>query len=148
MLRLYYSRCLNGQELPLVPVIHKAIVHSYFPPDLSKKLAAFERVNPSATYFMLDGSHRTTALTLTGHKITVIIYATDTDIAEARKLVVTGQVLDNGTLTHSLAENCVILRQHFQKKPYFMTVHHKTEKLIRDRYIAQYGLPNQGEKVT
>jgi hypothetical protein len=141
MLRLYYSECLNGQKLPLVPVIHKAIVRPYFPPELSEKLAAFERATPLATYFMLDGSHRTTALTLTGRKIAVIVYTTDADIAEARGLVVTGQVLDNGTLAHSLAENCVILKQHFQEKPYFMTVHHKTEKLIHDRYIAQYGLP-------
>ncbi|MBN1873307.1 MAG: hypothetical protein JXA33_03685 [Anaerolineae bacterium] len=144
MLRLYFYRCLSGQALPLVPVIRKAIVRQYFTPELARELEAFERINPLATYFMLDGSHRTTALTLTGHKINVIVYATDANIAEARRLVVTGQVLDNGTLAHSLAENCVILRQHFQERTYFMTVQHKTEKLIRDNYIAQYGLPNQG----
>lgn len=140
VLRLYFSRCLSGQKLPLVPVIGKAIVRQYFTPELSGKLEAFERVNPLATYFMLDGSHRTTALTLTGCKINVIVYAADADIAKARRLVVTGQVLDNGTLAHSLAENCAILKQHFQERPYFMTVQHKTEKLIRDNYIAHYGL--------
>ncbi len=145
VLRLYFSRCLSGQALPLVPVIGKAIVRQYFTPELSRTLEAFERVNPLAAYFMLDGSHRTTALALAGHKIDVIIYTTDADIAEARRLVVTGQVLDNGTLAHSLAENCVILRQHFQERPYFMTVQHKTEKLVRDNYIAHYGLLVEGD---
>jgi hypothetical protein len=144
MLRLYFSRCLSGQALPLVPVIRKAIVRQYFTPELSGKLESFERVNPLATYFMVDGSHRTTALALIGRKINVIVYATDADIVEARSLVDTGQVLDNGTLAHSLAENCVILRQHFQERAYFMTVQHKTEKLIHDNYIAHYGLPDQG----
>jgi hypothetical protein len=143
MLRLYFYKCQSGQALPLVPVIRKAIVRQYFTPELSEKLESFEQANPLATYFMLDGSHRTTALTLTGRKIDVIVYATDADIAEARRLVDTGQVLDNGTLAHSLAENCVILRQHFQERAYFMTVQHKTEKLIRDNYIAHYGLLNQ-----
>ena len=142
-LRLYFSRCLNGQALPLVPVIDKAIVRQYFTPKLSATLEAFERANPLAIYFMLDGSHRTTALTLTGRTIDVIEYASDADIAEARGFVVSGQVLDNATLTHALAENCVILRRHFQERPYFMTVQQKTDKLIRDDYIAHYGLLNQ-----
>jgi len=144
-LRLYFTRCLSGQALPLIPVISKAIVRQYFTPELSGKLESFERDNPSAAYFMLDGSHRTTALALAGYKIDVIIYATDADIAEARGFVVTGQVLDSATLAHSLAENCMILRQHFQERPYFMTVQHKTDKLVRENYIANYGLLEEGD---
>lgn len=144
MLRLYFSRCQSEQALPLVPVIRKAIVRQYFTPELCAKLEAFEQAYPPATYFMVDGSHRTTALTLAGHKIDAIVYTTDADIVEARSLVVTGQVLDNATLLHSVAENCVILRQHFQGSACFMTVQQKTEKLIRDNYIAHYGLLNQG----
>ena len=143
-LRLYFSRCQSGQALPLVPVIHKAIVRQYFTPELCERLTSFEQSNPQAAYFMVDGSHRTTALTLAERKIDVIIYATDADIVEARRLVATGQVLDNATLLHSLAENCVILRQHFQERAYFMTVQQKTEKLIRDNYIANYELLDQG----
>ncbi|MBN2393164.1 MAG: hypothetical protein JXR84_20710 [Anaerolineae bacterium] len=143
-LRLYFSRCQSGQALPLVPVIHKAIVRQYFTPELSGKLETFEQANPLATYFMVDGSHRTTALALTGRKIDAIVYATDADIVEARRLVDTGRVLNNATLTYSLAENCMILRQHFQERAYFMTVQQKTEKLIRDNYIAHYGLLDQG----
>jgi len=148
MLRLYFDQCLSGQDLPLVPVIYKAVVRQYFTPELSETLESFERANPLATYFMLDGSHRTTALTLTGRKINVIVYAADGDIAQARGLVATGQVLDNGTLAHSLAENCVILREHFQERAYFMTVQHKTEKLIRDGCIAHYGLLHQDQGQT
>ena len=146
-LRMYFSRCQNGQTLPLVPVIRKAIVRQYFTLELSEELASFEQANPLATYFMLDGSHRTTALALTGRDIDVIVYAADADIAEARGLVDTGRVLNNATLVHSLAENCMILRQHFQERAYFMTVQQKTEKLIRDNYIAHYGLLERCNKL-
>ena len=79
---------------------------------------------------MLDGSHRTTAVTLTGHKIRAIIYEKDEDIIEAKKLVATGQVREDDILDHTLEENCKILNRHFREKPYFMTVEQKTQKMV------------------
>ena len=93
---------------------------------------------------MLDGSHRTTALTLAGRAIAVILYETNEDISEAKKLVVTGLILENGTLDHTLDENCEILHKYFNEKPYFMTVQQKTDKLIRDNLISPQAMPNLG----
>jgi len=129
-LRYYFERCNRGEELPLIPVIRKDIVKVHFDGELLGKFRDFERDNRAADFFMLDGTHRTTALTLTGHRIRAIIYEDDEDIVEARKHVATGEVLKSGTLNHSMEENCEILKIHFTKKPYFMTVRQKTRKMV------------------
>jgi ParB-like chromosome segregation protein Spo0J len=126
-----------GEELPLVPVIRRDMVRKYLDDELLEEFERFERQNPVAEYFMLDGSHRTTTLNLAGCSITAIIYETDADIEEAKRLVATGQVLQNATLEHSLEENCGILNRHYKEKPYFMTVEQKTEKMKRENKLPQ-----------
>jgi hypothetical protein len=133
----YYSRCRSGEELPLVPVIRRDVVRKHLDDELLDEFERFERENPVAEYFMVDGSHRTTALDLAGCSIPAIIYETDADIEEARRLVATGRVLQNATLEHSLEENCGILNRHFREKPYFMTVEQKTEKMKREGRLPQ-----------
>jgi len=131
----YFSKCKSGDDVPFVPVIRKDLVRKYFDSKLLEEFEKFEHQNPVAEYFMLDGSHRTTALTLAGCKITAIIYETNSDIKDAKKLVATGQILQNGTLDDSLEENCEVLYQHFKEKPYFMTVEQKTEKMKRENKL-------------
>ncbi|MBU1644455.1 MAG: hypothetical protein KJ598_04830 [Nanoarchaeota archaeon] len=133
----YFTKCKLGEEVPFVPVIRKEVVRKYFDDKLLEEFERFEHQNPVAEYFMLDGSHRTTALTLAGCKITAIIYETDSDIKEAKKLVATGQILQNGTLDDSLIGNCEDLNRHFREKPYFMTVEQKTEKMKREKKLPQ-----------
>lgn len=131
----YFIKCKLGKEVPFVPVIRKDIIRKYFDDKLLKEFERFERQNPVAEYFMVDGSHRTTALTLAGCKIKAIIYETDSNIEEAKRLVATGQILESGTLNHPLKENCEILHKHFKEKPYFMTVEQKTEKMKREKKL-------------
>ena len=133
----YYKKCKLGEDVPFVPVIRKEIVRKYLDSRLLEEFERFEHQNSVAEYFMLDGSHRTTALTLAGCKISAIVYETDSDIEEAKKLVATGQILQNDTLEHSLQENCEILNKHFREKPYFMTVEQKSEKMKREKKIPQ-----------
>ena len=133
----YFSKCKLGEEVPFVPVIRKDIVKKYFDNKLLEEFERFEHQNPIAEYFMLDGSHRTTALTLAGCKIRVVIYQTDSDITEAKKLVATGQILKSGTLEDSLEENCEELYRHFKEKPYFMTVEQKAAKMVREKILPK-----------
>jgi len=141
VLNEYFSKCKLGKEVPFVPVIRKEIVLNYFDAKLRKRFEEFEDENPAAQYFMLDGSHRTTALTLAGCRIQAIVYEKTEDITEARKLVPTGQILESGTLDHTLEENCKILNKHFNEKPYFMTVEQKTKKMVEERVLP----PNMAE---
>ena len=133
----YYEKCKRREKLPYVPVIRKDIVRKYLDKNILEEFKIFELKNPAAEYFMLDGSHRTTALNLAGCKITVIIYETDSDIEETKKLISTGKILQSGTLEHSIEEECEILNKHFREKPYFMTVEQKTEKMKREKKIPQ-----------
>ncbi len=133
----YFSECKLGRAVPLVPAISKDMVEKYLEERLRKKFEGFREKNPEAEYFMLDGSHRTTALTLAGRKIAVIIYEKTKDIIKARELVTTGQILENGTLDYTLEENCKVLNKHFKEKPYFQTVEDKTRKMIRERVISE-----------
>ncbi|MBI4448070.1 hypothetical protein HY643_03760 [Candidatus Woesearchaeota archaeon] len=133
----YFTKCKIGKDVPFVPVIRKDTVRKYFGDKLLEEFERFERQNPFAEYFMLDGSHRTTALTLAGCKIRVIIYERDADIKEAGKLVATGQILKNEILAYLLEENCRILHKHFKEKPYFMTVEQKAEKMVKEKILPQ-----------
>jgi len=144
LLSNYLDRCRAGEDLPFVPVISKDIVRDYLSADLSKAFAEFEETNPEAGYFMLDGSHRTTALAISCRAIAAVMYETDGDIDEARGFVVTGQILENATLDHTLAGNCEILNRYFEEKPYFMTVGQKAEKLIRENHIPAQMLASPG----
>jgi len=137
ILNEYYKKCKLGEDVPFVPVIRKDVVRKYLDANLLEEFERFEHQNPVAEYFMLDGSHRTTALTLAGCKITAIIYETDSDIEKAKRLVASGQILQNDTLEHSLEENCEILNRHFRERPYFVTVEQKTEKMKREKKIPQ-----------
>ncbi len=137
VLSAYFTKCKAGKNIPFVPVIAKDLVRKYFDDNLLEELERFERQNPSAEYFMLDGSHRTTALTLSGRRILAITYGKTEDIIEARKLVSTGQILESETLDDSLEENCKVLNNHFKEKPYFMTVEQKTEKMVKEGILPK-----------
>lgn len=133
----YFNKCKEGEKTALVPVVKKDFVKKYFNKSLLAKFAKFEKENPLVEYFMLDGSHRTTALTLAGCNIIITIYENDKDIKKAKKLVSTGQILENGTLDYNLKENYEILNKHFSEKPYFMTVRQKTEKMIKENVLPK-----------
>lgn len=133
----YFDKCKRGEDLALVPVVEKDIVKKYFSNSVLNKFEEFEKENISAEYFMLDGSHRTTALTLAGCKITIMIYENDKDIKKAKELIKKGKILENDTLNHNLKENCKILNKHFSEKPYFMTVKQKTDKMIKENILPK-----------
>ncbi len=135
VLAKYYSKCKLGESFPLVPVIRKDFVRKFLSEDLVRELEKFEESHESAEYFMLDGSHRTTALNLRHCEIEAIEYKNDEDILEANKLVSSGEILQNGTLEKNFEENCEGLNDLFSAKPYFMTVEEKTQKMIEEREL-------------
>ncbi len=132
--RRYQAR---DDKIPLIPVIHKDIVIPCFSLALKERLKKFLRNNPKSKYFMLDGSHRTTASTLSHSPIEAIEIESDSDIKEAKGLVRSGVLLENGIYETNIEGNCNILVKHFTAKPYFSTIKQKTARLITDGLIAQ-----------
>jgi hypothetical protein len=135
-LKKYFRRCRLG-NLPLIPVIKKNIVKKHLNQELLRVLHVFEKANPKAEYFMLDGTHRTTALTIVGRQISVLLYENSKDITRARELLAKGLILESATLNYSLEKNCEVLANHFNQKPYFMTVEQKTRKMVEETVIPK-----------
>jgi|GEM_PF-573375 len=133
----YFNKCQQGEKLPLVPVIKKDIVVKYFDNKILELFKKFAESNLAVEYFMLDGSHRTTALTLAGRSIAVIAFEKDNDIVKAKKMVEIGKTCPDDVYDHTLEENCKTLNQYFIAKPYFMTVEQKAAKLVAEKLIPQ-----------
>ena len=140
ILELYYRIYKNGcsKIVPFCPLIHKEIVLTFLDSELLTKFKEFESNHPKAEYFMLDGSHRTTAATLTKSPIRGIIIENDQDLIKAKSMIDQGDVLSNDIVEKNIKENCLILNDHFKEKPFFQTVKEKTERMIKEKIIAKY----------
>ena len=126
-----------GKIIPPVPVMHKDYVVPCFSEKLKKVFNDFHKNNPGADYFMLDGSHRTTAAALSKCRIKAIILSNETDVKEAERLVKTGE------LFHFYLEKTIdgIIKElvnHFRKKMFFQTVEQKTRMMISKKHVPNY----------
>ncbi|MDD5331431.1 MAG: hypothetical protein PHE43_01230 [Candidatus Nanoarchaeia archaeon] len=126
-----------GKIIPPCLVIHKKLVIPVFNKNYNLKFKEFEKINLKAEYFLLDGSHKTTAATLTKNKIKVMIFENNKDIKEAKNLADIGE-LYNFTLPKTIKENIEILKKHFYRKKGFQTVENKTKRMIKEKAIPRY----------
>jgi len=101
ILKIYFRIFEMGQGkiVPPCPVIHKSTgiplverkgekAEKY-----NKLLLKFLEQHPKAEYFLLDGTHKTTAATLCRRHIPVVVFRSDKDIKDAKKLVERGESL-------------------------------------------------------
>ena len=100
ILKIYFKIFKDGYAkiIPPCPIIDKKMVISGFDENLNRLFKEFEKKHSKTEYFLLDGSHKTTAANLTGNKIKVMIFENDKDIEEAKKLVDTGDLFSLKTL--------------------------------------------------
>lgn len=104
----------------------------------NKLLDEFRHTHPDAKYFLLDGSHKTTAATLCRKTISVLIFQSNRDIKIARKLVERGELMSLSIEENSIDEISRTLKKHFLKHMHFQTVKEKTERMIKDKIIPFY----------
>jgi hypothetical protein len=97
----------------------------------------FENKHPDADFFMLDGSHRTTALTLNKYPIQAILIKSDNDIKKAKGMLERGELFGL-TIGNSFEECVKNLTDHFFRKPGFQTVLEKTQKMVDEEAIPSY----------
>ena len=132
---IYQKGC--GKIIPAIPVLPIELVIS----SLDKKIRVifdnFIKKNKQAKYFMLDGSHKTTAATLTGAKISVMIFNSNNDIKEAKSLLKSGKLLGL-SVGDSIKNNISILNKHFSRKMYFETVEDKTKRMVKEKVIPSF----------
>jgi len=132
---VFRKKC--SKIIPPCPVIDISLVAPYFSGQLKIIFSKFINQNPQAKYFLLDGSHKTTAAALTGSKISVMIFKNNKDIQSAKKMVKTGDLFSL-TVTDTIKNNAIELKNHFNKKKYFQTVAEKTELMAKKKVIPQY----------
>lgn len=128
ILKIYHKICKEGHPeiLPPCPVVHKSLVD---------KRVKFEK----AEYLLMDGSHKTTALTLTGNKINVFVLETDKDMQKAREMQDKGELISFSFYkTRKLREAITEMEEHHTKSDVFETVKEKTERMIKERVLPEY----------
>lgn len=139
ILKLYFRMFCKGKRsiIPPCPVIPKNLLVNNFNNKLKNLFRKFERKNPEARYFLLDGSHKTTAATLLHKRIPVMIFKSDMDIHSAKKLVEEGEIMSL-TTGATMGEAINILKRHFNKTKRFQTVEEKTNRMIRIKKLPVY----------
>jgi hypothetical protein len=137
MLQAYFQICQMGADkLPPVPVMHRDLFAPHFNPALQAKFRVFAEANPRAEYFLLDGSHRTTAACLTHNECPAVLMADDNDVKEMKQLVAQGRVFKY--TSDSIEENRGDMLKHFEKMPNFQTTAQKTAKMVKRGVVPEY----------
>ena len=139
ILKIFFKICKDGYAkiIPPCPVVHKSLVIEDLGEKLKAKLKEFEKKHPKAEYFLLDGSHKTTAENLTGNNIKVMIFENNRDIQEAKRLVTAGELFSLRA-GDTIKQNAYDLKEHFTKNKGFQTVEEKTKKMVKEKVIPQY----------
>jgi hypothetical protein len=145
ILKIYFKICKQGNTeiLPPIPVVPLSIGLPLLSGKTKKEKAYNEKMkdytkkNKKIKYLMCDGSHKTTALTLTHHSIHAIILKTDSDMEEMRELVKTGDVFSMNTGKTIKAE----LREkaeHLKDAKFFETIEDKTKRMVKEKAIPEF----------
>ncbi|MAH42704.1 hypothetical protein CL614_03190 [archaeon] len=134
----------QGKILPPCPVIHKSLGIPYANgKDIKSKrnntlLRNFLEENPTAEYFLLDGSHKTTAAALSHNTIPAVVIEHDKDFKEAKKLIKTGEYFGWYSVEKSIKEAINVLAKHHVGTKKFLTVEDKTKLLIKNKDVPNY----------
>lgn len=134
----------QGRILPPCPVIHKfvGIPKSKGTDQKSRrynrKLEQYLKENPRAEYFLLDGSHKTTAAALLHKPIPVLVLERSQDLNEAKKLIAAGELFGWYAVENSIDAALTELAKHHLGSRGFLTVAEKTKKLIDNGDVPQY----------
>lgn len=147
VLKLYHRMFWKGagNVVPPCPVLHRSMIPSFISRGGRRSIKCnelfikFLKRHPEAEYFMIDGSHKTTAAALCHQRIAVIIFQKDNDIKAARKLVEQGELLSLTTGGEDSIKAIIkTLQSHFIRSLKFETVTEKTARMVRGKIIPRY----------
>ena len=133
----YYTRYQEGKKVPPCPIMHESYVLPSFDSKLKKDYKEFKKRNPQAEYFLLDGSHKTTAAALTSDSVDVMLFKIDADVQEAKKMLEKGELFGL-SVEDTIKEIIEELKDHFSENPGFQTVEEKADRLARKEPIKDF----------
>lgn len=139
ILKIYFKIFRDGYEkmMPPCPVIDKKLVVEGFDEKLKRGFKEFEKNHSKVKYFLLDGSHKTTAASLAHKKVKVMIFEKDQDIKEAKELIKTGELFSL-MVGDNIKREVKELKNHFAKKKGFQTIEEKTQRMVKEKVIPDY----------
>lgn len=146
ILRIYFRIFMKsqGKILPPCPVIHKSfgiphVVGKDFKSiKYNKLLKKFLKDHPRAEYFLIDGSHKTTAATLAHKLIPAMVIEQDKDFKKVKKLIKTGELFGWYSVENSIKEAIKVLAKHHFGTKKFMTVEDKAKKMVKDKVVPRH----------
>jgi hypothetical protein len=146
ILRIYFRIFSKnqGKILPPCPVIHKSLGIPFANGKDAKSkrynvlLNDFLNKNPNVQYFLLDGSHKTTAATLSKKMIPVVVIEQDKDFKEAKKLIKSGDFFGWYSVENSIKDAIHTLVKHHRGSEKFLTVEDKSKLLVKNKDIPYY----------
>jgi len=144
-LKIYFKICKENLEkvLPLTPVVPFSVglplltEKNKKSKEYNKRIKEYLKKNKKVKYLMVDGSHKTTALTLTHKKIHTMILKTDKDISEVQDLIEIGEIFGIykiKTIKEELKEKA----KHFKNAKFFETVEDKTKRMIEKKVVPKF----------
>ena len=143
-LKIYFKICQKNKAiLPPTPVIPLSVGlplssgKTKTERRYNKRMREYVKKDKKIKYIMCDGSHKTTALTLTHNPINAVILKTDSDMAELRELVKTGDIFSMATgktIKTELKEKA----NHLKGADFFETVKDKTDRMVKEKVIPSF----------
>lgn len=146
VLERYFAIYKNGRvnSLPPVPIMHVDRVTTYFNEPEISVLNEFLTQNPKTEYFLLNGSHRTTAATLTGNGVNGLLLEKVPDIEDLRTTTLKGNAYEH-RLKNTIEENIMGLVNHFIGTEAFQTVRQKTDRMVEEGVVPTYMIEYYGD---
>ena len=146
ILKIYFHIFQNnqGKIVPPCPVIHKSICTPFAKGgDIKSKrynilLNRFFKRNPKAEFFLLDGSHRSSAAALACNLIPALIMENDEDFKRAHKLAASRELLGWHAPAKSVQETAKTLMKHHFGTKKFQTVEDKVKKMVSQKILPKY----------
>jgi hypothetical protein len=151
ILKIYFKICQKDNAiLPPTPIIPLSIGLPLLKGKTDKEKLYNKKIkqfikDSGAKYIMCDGSHKTTSLTLTHHKIHSAILETDNDVKEFHNLVEVGEILSfasENTIDKILFEKA----NHLKTAKFFETVEDKTKRMVEEKVIPNYMIQHYKNK--
>jgi hypothetical protein len=144
ILKIYFKVCKKDKDiLPPTPVVPLSKGLPLLPGKTKKdkeynlRIKKYLKENKKIKYVMCDGSHKTTALTLTNNKIHSAILERDKDVKEFHDLVSLGEIFSLSAGS-SIKQILLEKAEHLKDAEFFESVLDKTKRMVEKKVIPNF----------
>ena len=145
ILKIYFKICKTGSRdiLPPTPVVPLSVGLPLLKnkdkkaKDYNQRMKNWLKENKKVKYIMCDGSHKTTALTLTHYPIHAAILKTDKDMNDFHALIEIGEVFSMHT-ADSVKKELEEKADHLKNAEFFETIEDKTKRMVKMKVIPKF----------